>query len=221
MKKHVEINQKSGTRLKELLTELHISQKVAAKEFNYTEQHISAVINGKRGLSKEFADIIVSKLDFIRREWLLGIDDTKTIYEYEFNEMIKLSDSFKEFFYNQTLSEIYVLISAKESGYEINNKEGSFSLERLLKKREELLKSEMQEISAEKPEGSNSMQFDSDEKRKLLNALFFAEQYDITYNSKIVATCDSNDIMEISGLLRKYLTFLLFQFVNEQNINNH
>lgn len=42
-------------RLKECLKESGLSQKQVAEKLNYTEQHISYVINGKRKLTKELA----------------------------------------------------------------------------------------------------------------------------------------------------------------------
>ena len=49
------ISDLQASRLKECLKESGLSQKQIAKKLNYTEQHISYVVNGKRKLTKELA----------------------------------------------------------------------------------------------------------------------------------------------------------------------
>lgn len=80
-RKASKINEKIGSRVKELLGDLGMTQQEFAAEFNYTEQHISYIVRGKRNLTVETAQAIAKKYPTVRFEWLLGYDDFKTEYE--------------------------------------------------------------------------------------------------------------------------------------------
>lgn len=79
-RKKEDINPASGLRLKSLLAAKGITQKDFAAEFDYTEQHISQIIKGKRRLTAEMARKVADEFD-CRYEWLMGYDDFKTLNE--------------------------------------------------------------------------------------------------------------------------------------------
>lgn len=77
-RKHTKINAIRGERLKALLEEKGIDQKVFAEKIGYTPEHISYIINGKRNLTQDAAEGIVKIFPEIRVGWLLGYDDYET-----------------------------------------------------------------------------------------------------------------------------------------------
>lgn len=77
-RKQVKINAIRGKRLGELLKEHGIDQREFAREINYSEEHISYIINGKRNLTPDAAEKIVEKFPGTRIGWLLGYEDYKT-----------------------------------------------------------------------------------------------------------------------------------------------
>lgn len=72
-----EINPVCGKRIKELMTDNNLKQKEFAQILGYTEQHISALVQGKRHLSDQAAIAIAKKFPPVRYEWLMGYDDFK------------------------------------------------------------------------------------------------------------------------------------------------
>lgn len=77
-------NVECGTRLKFLLAAVGMSQKEFAEKANYTQQHISQVISGKKRLTEELADKVLEIIELkppVRKQWLLGIDDFMTLEE--------------------------------------------------------------------------------------------------------------------------------------------
>lgn len=78
-----EINQESGMRLKELLTERKVTQERLSEILECSVQHVSLIVNGKRRLTEENAQIIAKQFPPVRSDWLLGKDDYKTEYDYQ------------------------------------------------------------------------------------------------------------------------------------------
>lgn len=83
-RKRIEINPICGQRAKELLKNSSISQGEFASRINYTEQHLSQVLNGKKTLTDEMADKFCEFFPDVRKEWLLGYDDFKTNADFDF-----------------------------------------------------------------------------------------------------------------------------------------
>lgn len=77
-RKRTKINAIRGERLKALLEEKGIDQKVFAGKIGYTAEHISYIINGKRNLTQDAAEAIVKMFPDTRIGWLLGYEDFKT-----------------------------------------------------------------------------------------------------------------------------------------------
>lgn len=77
-RKKVEINPIRGERLKMLLIENGIDQKELADKINYSKEHISYIINGRRNLTEDAAQAIIKLFPGTRIEWLMGYDDFKT-----------------------------------------------------------------------------------------------------------------------------------------------
>lgn len=77
-RKKEDINPASGVRLKSLLAAKGMTQKEFAGKFNYTEQHVSQIVKGKRRLTPEAAHKIADEF-FCRYEWLMGYDDFETV----------------------------------------------------------------------------------------------------------------------------------------------
>ena len=61
-RKPVEINPECGKRVKEWLVHVDIKQEELAKRINWTQQHISRVINGKERLTEDRAKDIAEKI---------------------------------------------------------------------------------------------------------------------------------------------------------------
>lgn len=80
-RKAMSINEKSGERFKKFLKKNNLTQKAFAKNFGYTEQHISYIAQGRRNLTAEMARAICAKYPNTRTEWLLGLDDFESEYE--------------------------------------------------------------------------------------------------------------------------------------------
>ena len=77
-------NAECGARLKCLLAAVGMRQKEFAEKANYTQQHISQVISGKKRMTEELADRALEILETkppVRKQWLLGIDDFMTLEE--------------------------------------------------------------------------------------------------------------------------------------------
>ena len=81
----VKINPERGKRLKMLIEMYGIDQNTLAERINYSPEHISYVINGKRNLTENMASVIVQQIDSrINKQWLLGygeVDKPFTIIE--------------------------------------------------------------------------------------------------------------------------------------------
>ena len=88
-RKKVEINEKCGKRLSELLRENGITQQCFAEQIGYTEQHISLLVTAKRRLTSEAAKQIVAIFPPVRLEWLMGYDDFKTPADKNMKEINK------------------------------------------------------------------------------------------------------------------------------------
>ena len=109
-RKREEINQICGKNLKCLLSSNKMTQKQLAKELNYTEQHLSLIIKGKRRLTTEAARKIAEMFPGTRYEWLMGYDDYRTVAEKGIHdlEMVKTITEIQAY----TISEL-----ASMSGY--------------------------------------------------------------------------------------------------------
>lgn len=83
-RKSVEINPECGKRVKELISDVKMSQIELAKRLNYTPQQISRIVQGKSRLTEytaqQIVDVCKSKapLNRTRYEWLMCYDDLKT-----------------------------------------------------------------------------------------------------------------------------------------------
>lgn len=114
-KKAIIINPISGKRLKDVLKENHKTQREIAKELNYVEQHISAIIHGRKNLTPETAKEI-SRILPVRFEYLMGYDDYKTEKDKQlFEKNIEADSSIKE--ERKTIEFLYACFV--NSGYEI------------------------------------------------------------------------------------------------------
>lgn len=82
-KKSTKINTIRGERLKILLSEKGISQKDLAEKIGYTKEHVSYIVNGRRNLTADAAELIVKLFSPVRFEWLMGYDDFKTNADFE------------------------------------------------------------------------------------------------------------------------------------------
>lgn len=80
-RKHIDINQERGKRLKSLLSDKKVTQKALAELIGYTPEHISSVINGKKRLTEDAAKAICEKFPGTSEAWLLCKDDYQTVDE--------------------------------------------------------------------------------------------------------------------------------------------
>lgn len=88
-RKRTEINPIRGERLRKLLKDHGIDQNDFATMINYSEEHISYIINGKRNLTVDAAERIVEMFPGTRIEWLLGYDSYETEFMKSGCEYIK------------------------------------------------------------------------------------------------------------------------------------
>ncbi len=72
------INLEQGNRLRECLKDKRMSQKELSEKSDYTPQHINNIINGKRNMSQDSAEIFANILE-VRKEYLLCRDNFKTL----------------------------------------------------------------------------------------------------------------------------------------------
>lgn len=84
-RKKTEINPLRAERLKNLIDDLKMSQTDFARAVNYSQQHISGIINKKTALTEETASDILSVFPKYRQQWLLGYDDHMTNKEQFFH----------------------------------------------------------------------------------------------------------------------------------------
>ena len=81
-RKKENINPVCGQRLKEVIQASPYSQKDFAEVvLHYTPEHLSLIINGKRSLTPELAEKVITIFPHIRFQWLMGIDDFKTDFQ--------------------------------------------------------------------------------------------------------------------------------------------
>lgn len=92
-RKAIEINQKSGGRIKTICAEQGITQKALALAINYAPEHISNIVRGIKGLSFEAAQRICKAYPMYNVDWLLGINDVKTKDEWEL--LIRAQDQYE------------------------------------------------------------------------------------------------------------------------------
>lgn len=82
-KPKTQLNLKANARVKLLISENRITQRMFAKSINYTEQHISKILseNNPIPISLETASRI-AEVYSVRTEWVMGIDDYRTDADY-------------------------------------------------------------------------------------------------------------------------------------------
>ena len=73
-------NKVSGERVKSVLKEAGIKQRELAEKLHFTPNYINQIVQGKRNLTVPLAEEI-SALTGVRKEYLLGYDDFKTVKE--------------------------------------------------------------------------------------------------------------------------------------------
>lgn len=78
-----EINQKSCIRLRELISELKMTQSQFGELLGLGSRQISCMVNGARRLTEDNARRIAQMFPEVRYEWLMGYDDYKTEGEYK------------------------------------------------------------------------------------------------------------------------------------------
>jgi len=77
-----EINQKSCIRLRELISDLKMTQSQFGELLGLGARQISCMVNGTRRLTEENARRLARLFPEVRYEWLMGYDDYKTEDEY-------------------------------------------------------------------------------------------------------------------------------------------
>ncbi|WP_297243577.1 helix-turn-helix domain-containing protein [uncultured Flavonifractor sp.] len=80
-RKHEEIDQNRGKRLKTLIKDKNMTQRAFAEMIGYTPEHISSVINGRKQLTRGVAEVICRKFPDVSKAWLLCTDDYQTVDE--------------------------------------------------------------------------------------------------------------------------------------------
>ncbi|MBQ4354261.1 MAG: helix-turn-helix transcriptional regulator [Clostridia bacterium] len=78
-----EINQKSCIRLRELISDLEMTQSQFGDLLGLGARQISCMVNGVRRLTEDNARRIAQLFPKVRYEWLMGYDDYKTELEYK------------------------------------------------------------------------------------------------------------------------------------------
>ena len=99
-RKKEEINPICGQNLKTLLSDHKMAQKDLAKTLNYTEQHLSLIINGSRRLTVETARKIAAIFPGTRYEWLMGYDNFRSndeVISAAVNNIYKEAETRREF----------------------------------------------------------------------------------------------------------------------------
>lgn len=95
------IHPKSGERLRELISDLNMTQAQFGARIGYGANHVSYVATSGRRLTEEFARKIVQEFPDIRYEWLMGYDDYKTEIEYKNSkldeELFKIHKDIREY----------------------------------------------------------------------------------------------------------------------------
>lgn len=82
-KSKIEINSLSVERINELISDSGMTQKeFAEKVVHCTQQHMNRMAKGNSPITAETAAQITKYFPEIRSEWILGIDDKKTIMDY-------------------------------------------------------------------------------------------------------------------------------------------
>lgn len=82
-----EINPKSGERLKELLSDLNMTQEQFGLKIGLGARQISCIVTGVRRLTEENARLIARLFPNVRYEWLMGYDDYKTDVDFRYGQL--------------------------------------------------------------------------------------------------------------------------------------
>lgn len=85
----LELARKRGARVKLLLSEHSMTQAELAEKIPCSAEHLSAVLNGKRGMTEEMARTICNLFSPTRIGWILGDEDyrdTSTQLQGEMND---------------------------------------------------------------------------------------------------------------------------------------
>ena len=107
-----------GENLRKVLSDYGISQANLAEKLNYSKEHISYIVNGRRNLTLDIAEKIVKLLPDIRLEWLMGYDNYRTQLDADAAPSIREMDMRKD-------SRGAMQILAKLAGYEITTENHS------------------------------------------------------------------------------------------------
>lgn len=71
-RKRSEVNGIRGENLRKVLQYYGMDQKELAEKIGYTKEHISYIVNGRRNLTQEAAERIVSLFPNVNLNWLMG-----------------------------------------------------------------------------------------------------------------------------------------------------
>ena len=82
-RKHIQVNLKSGERLKLLRTEQGITQERLAEIIDFSVPHLSNVETGRKPISMDMVNAIRKAFPDYRDQWLLGEDDIKTFDDWK------------------------------------------------------------------------------------------------------------------------------------------
>lgn len=93
-KKQRILNNEGAQRLADWLRDIHMTQAELAKEIGYTQQYVSNIMNGKRPLTLDFAQLVSDRTSQgqsqkynmelrIRPQYLLCMDDIRTTEDFE------------------------------------------------------------------------------------------------------------------------------------------
>lgn len=112
-RKKTEIDPVRAERLKKIIDREGISQIDFAKRISQTQQNVSRIINLKSALTEETARTIVSVFPEYRIEWLLGYDNSMTVYD-QLSDAIQTAEEESALLHNGFIS------FAKLSGFKID-----------------------------------------------------------------------------------------------------
>ena len=86
-----EINPNCGHNLKQLCSEVGITQAALAERIDRTPQTITRIVQGRYALTQDVAERIIAEYPQYRIEWLLGLSDIKTKSEEREQQSKKLA----------------------------------------------------------------------------------------------------------------------------------
>ena len=78
-----EVNPVRAQRLAEIITDAGITQTELSKHLGISQQTISRILNGSASLTETTAKLLVHEFPAYRFEWIMGLDDYKTVSDYD------------------------------------------------------------------------------------------------------------------------------------------